>query len=138
MHERALRLVYKDHNSTFDQLLLRDKSYSIHDRNLQKLARELYKVKHNLSPAFMHTIFPSLDNNFNLRKIRDFMTENIHTTYFGTETLSFRGPKTWDIVPKEIKESPTLTEFNRKIKQWKPEGCACRMGKVYINNLGFL
>ena len=84
LDERALRLVYKDHNSMFDQLLLRDKSYSIHDRNLQTLAIEMYNVKHNLSPAFMHTIFPSIDNNYNLREIRDFKTENIHTTYFGT------------------------------------------------------
>ena len=82
LHERALRLVYKDHNSTFDQLLLPDKSYSIYDRTLQKLAIEMYKVKHNLYPAFMHNIFPSLDNNYNLRKNRDFKTENIHTTVF--------------------------------------------------------
>ena len=80
----------------------------------------MYKMKHDLSPAFMHTIFPSLDNNYNLRYNRDFKTRHVHTIYYGTETLSFRGPNTWDIVPIEIKESPTLTEFNRKIKKWKP------------------
>ena len=81
LHERALRLVYKDHNSTFNQLLLHDKSYTIHDRNLQKLAIEMYKVKHDLSPAFMHTIFPSLDNNYNLRYNRDFKTRHVHSIY---------------------------------------------------------
>ena len=37
LHQRALRLVYKDYISSLEQLLLRDKSFSIHDRNLQKM-----------------------------------------------------------------------------------------------------
>ena len=48
LHERALRLVYNDHISSFEQLLYRDKSFSIHERNLQKLAVEMYKVKNNI------------------------------------------------------------------------------------------
>ena len=64
-HERALRLVYSDHISTFDELLLKDKSLTVHHRNLQKLAIEMYKAKHNLSPQFMNSIFPSLDCPYN-------------------------------------------------------------------------
>ena len=45
LHERALRVVYRDRSSTFEQLLEKDGSFSIHERNLQKLAIEMYKVK---------------------------------------------------------------------------------------------
>ena len=41
IQERALRLVYNDHHSTYDQLLEKDCSYSIHHRNLQRLAIEI-------------------------------------------------------------------------------------------------
>ena len=44
LHERALRLVYDDRQSTFEELLNIDKSVTIHHRNLQVLAAELYKV----------------------------------------------------------------------------------------------
>ena len=50
LHERALHLVYKDRNLSFTQLLDMDKSVSVHHRNLQKLASEMFKVKHDLSP----------------------------------------------------------------------------------------
>ena len=36
LHERALRLVYKDGNLTYQQLLEKDNSLTIHERNLQK------------------------------------------------------------------------------------------------------
>ena len=138
LHERALRLVYKDNVSTFTQLLQRDKSFSIHDRNLQKLAIEMYKVINNLSPDFMHSLFPIMNNTYNLRRNPAFRIEKFHTTYNGSETLMYRGPKTWEIVPQHIKEASNLYEFKRKIKLWKPQGCTCRMCKVYINNLGYL
>ena len=35
--ERALRVIYKDHNSSFDELYEKDNSCKIHDSNLQKL-----------------------------------------------------------------------------------------------------
>ena len=50
IHERALRVVYKDYNSLFDELLEKDNSGKIHDRDLQKLATEVFMVKMDLAP----------------------------------------------------------------------------------------
>ena len=57
IHERALRIAYCDKHSTFQQLLEKDNSVSIHHRNLQVLATEMFKVNMNLSPDFMNDIF---------------------------------------------------------------------------------
>ena len=45
IHERALRLVYKDNKLTFNYLLELDNSVAIHQRNLQIHATEIFKVK---------------------------------------------------------------------------------------------
>ena len=50
IHERALRLVYSGHVSSFDDLLKKDQSFSIHHTNIKSLAIELYKFFHSLSP----------------------------------------------------------------------------------------
>ena len=45
IHERALRIIYKDMRSGFDTMLLRDNAVPIHIRNLQLLVTEIYKTK---------------------------------------------------------------------------------------------
>ena len=108
LHERALRLVYKDATLSFEELLIEDKTFSIHHRNLQKLATEMYKVINNLSPSFMHIIFPLTTNPYRLRNKNTFKTTNIHSVCHGSETLEYRGPKTWAVVPEDIRSSKTL------------------------------
>jgi len=43
VHERALRCVYRDDVSTFDQLLKKDNSLRIHHRNIQAMAIEIFR-----------------------------------------------------------------------------------------------
>ena len=43
LHYRALRLIYMDKSMSFNQLLEKDGSVSIHHRNIHRLAIELYK-----------------------------------------------------------------------------------------------
>ena len=54
LQERALRLVYKDSNLSFEERLNKDNSFTIHHRNLQKLVIEIYKVINNESPPIMN------------------------------------------------------------------------------------
>ena len=42
-------LFYDDYTSTFEELLEKDKSFTVHHYNLQRLCRELYKVYINSS-----------------------------------------------------------------------------------------
>ena len=68
IHEKTLRLVYKDEkNLSLDDLLKKDKSVSIHQRNLQILATEIYKAKNDLGPEIMKDIFHSVQKPYNLR-----------------------------------------------------------------------
>ena len=138
LHERALRLVYEDENLTFQELLDLDESMSIHHRNIQKLAIEMFKIKNNLSPPLMQEIFKDNTNIYDFRNKRCWEPTNVRTVHYGTETISYRGPKTWDMVPQNIKDSLSLAEFKSKIKSWKPNDCACRLCKTFIPQLGFI
>ena len=67
LHKRALSLVYNNFSSSFSELLEKDKSVTIHHRNLQTLAYEIFKVKNNMMPEILTEMFPQKESNFSLR-----------------------------------------------------------------------
>ena len=56
-HERHLRSIYDDEKSFFNELLEKDSSVSIHNRNLRALAIEMCKIYYNMAPIIMDEIF---------------------------------------------------------------------------------
>ena len=56
-HKRALRALYGDYESTFEELLDKDKSPTIHKKNLQRLMVEIYKTINHLNLAYMWEFF---------------------------------------------------------------------------------
>ena len=62
----------------------------------------MYKVKQNISPQLMNNIFFKKENRYNLRSESCWEIPAVKSVYHGTESLSFRGPKTWDILPIDI------------------------------------
>ena len=53
IHERALRLTYKDNKSSFKHLLEENHSVTVPQKNLQVLVTEIFKVKNSLAPDIM-------------------------------------------------------------------------------------
>ena len=138
LHERCLRIVYNDKQSSFTELLNKDSSVSIHTRNIQRLAIEMFKFYKGLSPPLMANIFKRKENHYILRNASDFSRPIVKSVYHGTESISFLGPKIWDILPETLKNIENLEHFKKEVKTWKPDNCPCRLCKVYIENLGFL
>ena len=57
IHERAVRITYRDHVSAFQELLNKDNLGSIHHRNLQGLVTKMFKVHRGLSPDILRETF---------------------------------------------------------------------------------
>ena len=145
LHFRALRIIYLDETSSFDELLRKDGTVTVHHRNLQFLVTEMYRVFKGLAPLIIQDVFKRHGNAFvenvssNTRSKPNFYNPcNPRTVNHGLETLRTLGPKLWDMIPVNIRNSISLSVFKTKIKTWVPHRCPCRLCKVYVPELGFL
>ena len=57
LHERTLRIVCQDYASSFTELLEEDNSTTIHNRNIQLLATELFKVKTDVTTFHERSLY---------------------------------------------------------------------------------
>ena len=89
LQERGHRMVYNDMVSTFETLLEKNNSGTIHVRNPRILATELYKTKENLDAPITHEIFEQRNIQYNLSSQTDFQLGSVKTvkgTVKGTQT----------------------------------------------------
>ena len=77
IQKHAQTIVYKDYVSAFAQLLEKDSSVSIHIRNLQVLATEIFRARNNLSPPIVQNIFRTTELAYSLRRDTIFESHRI-------------------------------------------------------------
>ena len=137
IHETALRTVYSDYNSSFHELLVNNGSFTIHQRNAQSLAIEIYKYLHGLSLAILSEVFKVNETiPYDLRIRNDLYARYPKIVRYGTETISFLSPKIWALIPQNIKDSSSLSCFEKSIRKWKPN-CSCCLCKTFLQHDSF-
>ena len=74
---------------------LRTTSYQ---KIIESLDIEIYKFQAGLIPPTMSDLFVTTENNYNLRNFQALESSHKRTVEFGTETISYRGPKIWNLI----------------------------------------
>ena len=93
-------------------------------KNLEHLAIELCKVKNDLFPEIMKEMFVFQENKtYNLRSGNHLAQKNVQTTQYGIESISNLAAKLWNLLPREIKNSFSLSVLKNKIRKWTSEKC---------------
>ena len=110
-----MRKIYSDKQSSFKTLLEKHGSVSIHNQNLQILATEMYKIKIDLSPLVITNLFEQRD------KQHCDLKNNVQFTIHWSESISFLGPKIWNIISYRLKNGNRTEAFKMQMKIWNPE-----------------
>ena len=117
LHERCIRLIYSDRISSYEESLNKGNFLPIHQNNLQKLAIEMLKTYTGITPQIMNEVFPrNCALNCNLRRHHEFASRAINTVHYGSRSLSFLGPKIWEMLPLDLKNSDSLDSFKSRVK----------------------
>ena len=76
VHERSLRPITNDENSNVETLLQNNKDITVHQRNLQILMAEVYKIVKNIAPVIMKNLFLFQENTHNIGNFQVIPNQN--------------------------------------------------------------
>ena len=135
IQERGLRIVYRDYTSSFEDLLRKNGTVTVHQRNIQQVAVEMFKAKYGMGSSMMKDIFKF---NVNSRK-STFLIPNPNTEFMGKLSLRYFGAVVWErLLPERFKAITLIEKFKEEIKSWIPSNCPCRLCKNYVTSVGFI
>ena len=133
IHEKALRITYKDKSSTFQELLEKDNSVSIHHRNVQKLAIEIYKVLHGVSLPILNDIFVPISRPNNFRRNDTLQRQRVNSPDMEQNPFHFLDQIHGILYPVILNYNNRSVFLKEKLKN----GCLCnahvRFGKYICN-----
>ena len=69
LHERAVRMVYNDRTSSFEDIYIKDNSFTVHDFIIQSLATEIIKLSNNITPTIIDDLFTRSHHSYSLCSI---------------------------------------------------------------------
>ena len=116
VQERGMRAIFRDKQSSYNQLLERAKLPTLHNRRLQDICILMYKVKHNLCPRTVCNIFKTSNHSYSLRQT-DFYLPNFNTVTYGKHSLRYLGPKLWSKLSSSERSSTSLYNFKLQIRK---------------------
>ena len=87
---------------------------SIHQRCINSLLTEVYKYIHGLSPEIMNEVFSTRANIYNTQQFNVFETHIPTSNRYGLNSIPYKASQLWDLLPENVKSSPSLTLFKIK------------------------
>ena len=127
LQERVLRLICNDHISSFEELLSKDGTFTIHEQNIQNLAIEVFNALNDLSTPEFLELFQLSESLYRLwsNGPQKFCIPNINSVRFDKSSIGYFGPVIWNSIPVEIENANTLSSFKKKNRKWTPSNCQC-------------
>ena len=92
---------------------------------LRRLVVEVFQTLKSLNPDFMYTYFKK--GWHSARKKNNLVVNRAKTVMFVEKSLRTLGPKIWNSLPKDVKESTLLEKFTKFIKTWYGPECRCNI-----------
>ena len=119
LQKKALRIIYSSaFRSHTDPLFLESKLLKIKDLYLFQLGQFMYNYNNNALPHIFDAMFPKNQfyHNYPTRHSDEFHIP-LYRTLLAKNTFIYNGPKFWNSLPHNVKDSVSLNAFKRKLKQ---------------------
>ena len=106
---RALRIVFSDYTSSYEELFNRVQSSTLHMIRLHCIAAEAYKCINNISPVYLRDLVEIKQSNYTFRYQNTAKLPTVRTVTYGRRSFRFESARVWNSLPNDIR---TAESFN--------------------------
>ena len=103
-------------DANFEDLLLKDNSWNVHENNIHTLLTEIYKSINKLSQPIVKDFFDLENTRYDLRSKQLLKLPETSTSRYGAHALCFKGSLIWNTVPNKFKNIDNIEDFKKHIK----------------------
>ena len=120
IHERSLRIIYKDYTSTYDDLISQSGTDSILVSRLKKILLEVFKTLQNKNPDYLNSLFVLNETPYDMRNNMSLTQPKRKTSTYGLRSFSYIGAKLWNDLDCSLENfhDMTLKDFKTVLEGW--------------------
>ena len=130
LQERALRFVFRDTTSSYENLLTRGDFLPLSVYRIRWLGIEVYKCFNGLNPNYLNNFFKQPSQKYELRDSHRLEQPKFNTFAYGLRSFRYYGSKLWNVLPFSVKNTKELHVFKKNITQWC-HSTSCRSLEVF-------
>ena len=124
LNQRALRFVFDDYKSTYDELLLHINHPTLYNTRMHNISI-VFEALHGLVPEYISKLYTLQNCSINLRGDNILVVPRVNTTSHGLHSLAYRGSKLWNSLPNNIRLIHELSKFKLEISKMKFDVVCC-------------
>ena len=122
---RALRFIYEDYESTYDELLEKAKVPSLKVRKMRTMAIECFKILNKFSPSCLHDLVVFKDCKYNFRYSNIVDISRVRTSTYGKNSFKYAAAVLWNDLPDDFRKISNFNQFKNILKSWNGNVCKC-------------
>ena len=112
IQERALKIIYKDYNSSYNELLSNSGTSSLLMYRIRLIIIEVYKCIRNLNPQIINEVFEIKPSTYSFRNEFKLEQRKKRTTTYGLRSFGYVGAKLWNDTSHHIDLSTFINRDN--------------------------
>ena len=124
IYERALRTVYNDFTSMYQNVLKRANKKMLYEEREDIVVETVYKIINNMVPPLDNSMFTSQITMYNLRNSNMLNVPSYQTVTFGFNSIRVNGAIRWNKLPMQIKNCDNLRCFKNALQKYRYQ-CNC-------------
>ena len=125
MQERALRFVYEDYLSSYEQLLEKAKMPSLEIRSQRTMALETFKIINQLTPVCLQNMVNVKKSKYSFRYSNIVDIPQVKTTTYGKKSFRYAAAAMWNSLPDHFRTESSFSQFKSLIQSWNGTECRC-------------